>query len=241
MSMTAVFVQVDADELRKIEANPALAEALFHSGPAMPMVFGELSKKMEERVRASGPQLLAATLGNLDPRLREQLEARLGGTAQQFAAGQGGEALLKVMQERRERAMGVMQTASKQRPKLSLAKEWHGLHYLLCGEVESGESILSKAVLGGKILGDDDEGFSGYGPARFLEPREVVALHEALSQPDLESEARGRFDAAKMNKLQIYPGWRAEDVDELLTSFHNLREFYANATTGGKAIVTCLM
>ena len=241
MSMTAEFVQVDADELAKIEANPALAEALFHSGPAMPMVFGELSKKMEERVRTSGPQLLAATLGNLDPRLRQQLEARLGGTTQQFAAGQGGEAVLKVMQERRERAMGMMQAASKQRTKLSLDKNWHGLHYLLCGEVEPGASILSTAVLGGKPLGDDDEGFSGYGPARCFNPSEVAALHEALSRATLESEARARFDAAEMNKLQIYPGWRAADADELIAALQSLQDFYASAAAGSNAIVTCLV
>jgi hypothetical protein len=239
--MTAVFVQVDSDELPKIEAKPSLAEALFPAGPAMPMVFGELSKKMEERIRTSGPQLLAATLGSLDPRIRGQLEARLGGTTQQFAAGQGGEALLKVMQERRERTMGMMQAANTQCPKLSLEKEWHGLHYLLCGEVEPGASILSKAVLGGKILGEDDEGFSDYGPARCFNTHEVAALHEALNAPNVESEARARFDAAKMNKLQIYPGWRAGDDDQLISALQNLRDFYASAVNGGKAIVTCLV
>lgn len=241
MSMTAVFIQVDGDELAKIMANPSLAEALFHTGPAMPMVFGELSKKMEERVRTAGPQMLASALANLDPRVREQLEARLGGTTQQFAAGEGGQALLKVMQERRERAMGMMQTASKQRPRLSLEKEWHGVHYMLCGEVEPGASLPSKAVLGGKPLGDNDEGFSGYGPARFFNPQEVAAIEEALNQPQMESEASARFDAAQMNKLEIYPGWREGDVEVLMSSIRSLRDFYASAAASGKAIVTCLV
>jgi hypothetical protein len=241
MSMTAVFIQVDPDELAKIETNPSLAEALFQTGPAVPVVFGELSKKMEERVRTSGPQLMASALANLDPRIREQLEARLGGTTQQFAAGKGGEALLKAMQARRERAMGMTQTASKTRPTLSLEKEWHGVHYLLCGELEAGASVLSKAVLGGKPLGDDDEGFSGYGPARFLAPSEVVQIYEALSRADLESQASARFDAAQMNKLQIYPGWRPGDAEALIISLQSLREFYKDAATNGKAIVTCLV
>ena len=241
MSMSAVFIQVDADELVKIEANPALAEALFQTGSSMPMVFGELSKKMEERVRTAGPQMLAGPLANLDPRIRQQLEAQLGGTAQQFAAGQGGEALLKVMKERRERAMGMMQAASKSRERMSLEKEWHGVHYLLCGEVESGAALLSKAVLGGMPLGDDDEGFSGYGPARSFSPQEVAALHKALSQPDVETEARARFDAARMSDLQIYPGWRAGDADALMDSLQSLRDFYASAAARGDAIVTCLV
>ena len=241
MSMTAVFIQVDADELAKIEAKPSLAEALFQTGPAMPLVFGELSKKMEERVRTSGPKLMASALANLDPRIREQLEARLGGTTQQFASGEGGEALLKAMQQRRERAMGMMQPAGKKRPTLSLEKEWHGVHYLLCGEVEPGKSLLSSAVMGGKPLGDDDEGFSGYGPARFFNPQQVSSLHEALSRPEMEAEASARFDAARMNSLHIYPGWRSSDAEVLLASMRNLRDFYATAAANGNAVVTCLV
>jgi hypothetical protein len=241
MSMSAVFVQVDADELAKIEANPALAEALFQSAAAMPTVFGELSEKMEERVRTAGPQILAGVLSNLHPKTRQQLETRLGGTTQQFATGEGGEALLKVMQQRRERAMEMMRTAGKERPRLSLEKEWHGVHYLLCGEVEPGASLASKAVLGGKPLGDDDEGFSGYGPARFFNPSEVAALTETLSRPEMESEASARFDPAKMNKLKIYPGWRAADAEVLMLSVRSLRDFYASAAAGKNAIVTCLV
>jgi len=242
MSMNAVFIQVDPDELSRIEVNPALAEPLFQADFASPMAaFGELSKKMEERVRTAGPQLLGQTLANLDPRLREQLEQRLGGTAQQFASGQGGEALLKLMQQRRERAMEMTQAAKKRRPQLSLDKEWHGVHYLLCGEVEPGASLLSKTVLGGKPLGEDDEGFSGYGPARCFSAGEVAELNRALSQPQTESEARARFDADKMNKLQIYPGFRQQDAELLMESLGRLRDFYADAAAKGHAIVTCLV
>ena len=242
MSMNAVFVQVDPEELARIEANPALAEPLFQPGFVSPMAkFGELSKQMEERIRTAGPQLFGQTLANLDPRIRQQLEQRLGATTQQFASGQGGEELLKMMQQRRERAMEMMQTAQKKRPQLSLDKEWHGVHYLLCGETEPGDSLLSKTVLGGKPLGDDDEGFSGYGPARCFNPQEVAQLSEALSRPQVEAEARSRFDAVRMNNLKIYPGWRAQDAEELMNSFRQLRAFYGDAVKNGKAIVTCLV
>jgi hypothetical protein len=243
MSMNAVFVQVDPEELARIEANPALAEPLFQPGFVSPMAkFGELSKQMEERLRTSGPQLLGQALTNLDPRLRAQLEQRLGATAQQFSSGQGGDALLKMMQQRRERAMEMMQSAKQQRPQLSLDKEWHGVHYLLCGKVEPDDSLLSQAVLGGKSLGDeDDEGFSGYGPARFFNAQDVAQLSEALTGPSVETEARARFDPAKMNKLKIYPGFRPEDADSLLESLRQLRDFYTEAAKNGKAIVTCLV
>jgi hypothetical protein len=78
MSMTATFIEVEAAELAKIEADPSLAEGLFQSGHAMPMVFGELAKTMQDRVRAAGPQMFAAALSNLDPRIKKQLEERLG-------------------------------------------------------------------------------------------------------------------------------------------------------------------
>ena len=242
MSMNAVFIQVDSEELARIEANPALAEPLFQPNFASPMAkFGEISKQMEDRVRTAGPQLLGQALANLDPRLREQLEQRLGGTAQQFASGQGGDALLKLMQQRRDRAMQMKQAANKKRPQLSLDKDWHGVHYLLCGKSEPDSSLISKAVLGGTPLGDDDEGFSGYGPARYFTAAEVTQLSEALSAPALESEASTRFDAARMNTLQIYPGFRPQDLESLLESLRHLRNFYADSAKNGNAIVTCLV
>lgn len=242
MSMNAVFIQVAPEELARIEANPALAEPLFQPGFVSPMAkLGDLSKQMEERIRTAGPQLFGQALAGLDPRLRAQLEQRLGASAQQFASGQGGEALLKMMQQRRERAMEMMQTAKKQRPQLSLDKEWHGVHYLLCGEPEPAESLLSQAVLGGKPLGDDDEGFSGYGPARCFSSSEVAQLSEALAQPETEAGAKARFDPAKMNKLQIYPGFRPHDLEPLLDRLRHLRDFYADAAKSGKGIITCLV
>ena len=242
MSMNATFVQVAPEELARIQANPALAEPLFTPDFASPMAkFGDLSKQMEERIRKAGPQLLDQALEKLDPRLRQQLEQRLGGTAQQFGSGQGGDALLKMMQQRRERAVEMSEAAKKTRPQLSLDKDWHGVHYLLCGKPEPDSSQLSKPVLGGTPLGDDDEGFSGYGPARFFTAAEVAQLSAELSAPALESEARARFDPARMKSLQKYPGFRAEDLDSLLESVQQLRDFYADAAKNGNAIVTCLV
>jgi len=242
MSMNAVFIQITPDELARMEKVPALAESLFQPGVASPMAaFGDLSKKMEDRIRAAGPQLLGQALANLDPRTRQQLEERMGATAAQFASGQGGDQLLKIMKERRERAMAVTSTAQKDSPRMSLDKDWHGVHYLLCGELEPDKSVISQAVLGGKPLGDDDEGFSGYGPARFFTAGEVAKLSKAMSDPALEAEARARFDAGKMNALKIYPRFRPEDAEPVLKSLCQLRDFYVDAAKSGNAIVTCLV
>lgn len=240
--MNAVFIQVTSDELARIAKVPALAESLFTPGIASPLAaFGDLSRKMEDRIRAAGPQLLGQAMANLDPSIRQQLEQRMGATAAEFSSGQGGEQLLKMMQERRERAMAMTSTARKDSPRLSLDKGWHGVHYLLCGKPEPDDSLISKAVLGGTSLGDDDEGFSGYGPARFFTAAEVAQLSEALSRPELESEASARFDSSRMNGLKIYPGFRPQDLDSLMDSMRQLRKFYAEAALRRNAIVTCLV
>jgi hypothetical protein len=240
--MTAVFVQVSPEQVSFLEANPSTAEALFQPGGASPLAaMGELSEKMQERMRATGPQMLAKTLASLDPRLRQQLEQKLGATTGQLASGEGGDALLKLIQQRREQALEMKATGQQRLSRLDLDKEWHGVHYLLCGEAEPGETLISNAVLGGKPLGDDDEGFSGYGPARYFSAVEVAELGKVLSSPEIESGARARFDVTMMNKLKIYPGFRPQDSEPLIDRLRQLREFYADAAKNGKAVVTCLV
>jgi hypothetical protein len=153
----------------------------------------------------------------LDPSLQQILGERLGKTPVDLAGVAGTRALL------------------------SLDKAWHGVHYLLCGEAEPGTTLVSQAVLGGAELGDDDEGFSGYGPPRAFTAAQVAELAQALSHPDVESEANARFDAAQMSKLGIYPGWRPSDADWVLDGFRRLRDFYSDAAAKGRAIVTCLV
>jgi len=174
MSMNAMFVQVDEAELSRIQADPSLAETLFASEPLMPPVFTALAKAMQDRVRAAGPQLMADALSRLDPALRRQIEESMGRTTSALASGGGGDAILKLMEGRRARGAGAHTV-------LSLDKAWHGVHYVLCGEVEPGAELLSQVVLGGVELGDD-EGFSGYGPPRYFTAAQVAELGQALSR-----------------------------------------------------------
>lgn len=240
MSMNAMFVQIDAEELARIKADPSLAEALFQDGPMIPPVFAQLNETMQARVRALGPQKLAAALSQLDPRIRQRLEERLGQSAESFSSGQGGDAILKLMQERGARAAGMNKLAGA-RVRLSLDKEWHGVHYVLCGEAAPGSVLLSQAVMGGVVLGDDDEGFSGYGPARLFDPENVIEMSHALTRPELEAEAAARFDAEKMSRLGIYPGWQDSDAEGVMDAFRRLRDFYSDAARNGRGIVTCLV
>jgi hypothetical protein len=245
MSMNATFIQVDAAELARLEADPGLAEGLFESRPLIPPVFANLNRTMQDRVRAAGPNLMAQTLSRMDPAMRQRLEQHLGVTTEALASGAGGEHLLKAMQDRGARLAALSASATAAHERLSLDKAWHGVHYVLCGLVEPGASLESQAVLGGENLGEDDEGFSGYGPARYFTPAQVAELSQALSRPELEAEAAARFDAARMSELEIYPGWDTRlgksDADWVMDAFRRLRAFYAEAASKGRAMVTCLV
>src|SRR5271157_1588998 len=87
MSMNAAFVQVDTAELARFQVDPSLVEALFDNESAvaaMPALFA-LTKTLQDRVRAAGPQMLAGALSRLPPEIRKQLEERLGRSTTELA------------------------------------------------------------------------------------------------------------------------------------------------------------
>jgi hypothetical protein len=93
MSMLAIFVQVDAGLLD----DPSGAERLFM--PELPAGVGFDSEKMRALILERGPQLLAGAI-DLNPSLREMIEERVGATHAALRGGAGGDAVLKLMQER---------------------------------------------------------------------------------------------------------------------------------------------
>jgi hypothetical protein len=228
MSMLATFVQVEPALLD----DPARIERLFM--PELPSVFDP--ERMREAILARGPQLMAAAM-DMHPQLREQIERSLGRTQAALRGGQGGEELFALMRERMgprtaERPEGIHE-------RLDLDKAWHGVHYVLSGTVEPGESLLSRAVLGGTEVGED---FSGYGPARCFTVAQVAELAAALGAVEIEKEVAARFDPQRMAELQVYPfGWSEDDREWVLSAFAGLRNFYANAAAEGRAVVTCLV
>jgi len=240
VSMNATFVQVDDAEIAKFQADPLSVEMLFQEGDSvMPPAFIALHKTMQDRMRAAGPQVLAQAISRLDPRLRQQIEESMARTNAAFAGGAGGDQLLKLMQDRAGRGGSTRPKA--ERAVLSLDKAWHGVHYVLCGEIEAGPALLSQPVLGGVVIGDDNEGFSGYGPARYFTAAKVAELAHELTRPELESEAAARFDSARMSQLKIYPGWRSSDAEWVIENFRRLRDFYGDAAAHQRAIATCLV
>jgi hypothetical protein len=122
---------------------------------------------------------------------------------------------------------------------LSVEKMWQALHYLLTGEASDALAPLGLALLGGAEIGED----LGYGPPRLLEPEQVRAVAQALAALPFEQAFR-RFDPAKMEKLQIYPGvWDEPEEDlreELKHHYEELVAHYAAAARSGDAMLLAI-
>jgi hypothetical protein len=262
--MLAVFVQVEPARLAEIIEDPERITELFDSdesagglsrGPlAQAGPVGETTELLQRT-----PKILEASMAMMDPAMRQRLKERLAAaginTDAMTAGGKGADALLELMRERGQALAAMVGSQQSAKPpedsgkagqgeKISLGKAWHGVHYLLCGDVEPGSAIPSQAVMGGVEVGEDRVEVGedlGYGPARYFEAGEVNQIAQALGSASLEAEMIARFDPAKMTSLGIYPGgWKAGDVDWLMEEFRRLRKFYDDASAAKLAIVTSL-
>jgi uncharacterized protein DUF1877 len=112
------------------------------------------------------------------------------------------------------------------------------VHYLLCGAAEPDSTILGQAVMGGTDIGDD----FGYGEARYFTANQVAETARELRRANLEAEIKARFDPARMSSAGIYPGgWEVTGGEWLMDEFRRLRDFYANASEHGFAVLTCIL
>ena len=136
-----------------------------------------------------------------------------------------------------ERVHDLVYSFDKSPHILSLEKSWHGLHFLMTGEVWAGDPPLNFLTLGGEEVGDIDV---GYGPARILRAPSVVAIHEALNNfPDSNVDSRlipSAFEAA-----QIYPEiWkepRHDLVNEYTRFLQALKSHIQKATDSHQALL----
>lgn len=95
-------------------------------------------------------------------------------------------------------------------------------------------------VLGGTEIGPD----LGYGPRRWFSPAEVVEIDRHLSSLD-DDAVRARFDPQAFEAASVYPFCWDEDPDELwedelVVYLGELRGLYAEAASGGLAVVADL-
>ena len=122
---------------------------------------------------------------------------------------------------------------------LDIDKAWHGIHFLLTGESEECDDLLSQVVMGGTALGPD----VGYGPARYLTPQQVSQLAGVLAKLPSTSLA-ARYAPAEMEEAGIYPDIWQRDGDEaleyLLHYYDKLVDFYHQGAAQGHAVLQYL-
>jgi hypothetical protein len=122
---------------------------------------------------------------------------------------------------------------------LDIGETWHGLQYLLTSTAWEGEAPLDFLVRGGEDVGDIP---SDEGTARVFQLAEVKKLSQTLQGLSLDT-LRRRFDARKMQELDIYPGhWddppEGEDpLGELISYFAELRKFLSQVAQRGYALL----
>jgi hypothetical protein len=124
-------------------------------------------------------------------------------------------------------------------PVLDLDKSWHGIHYLLTGELWGGDGPLADAVLGGDAVGPD----LGYGPARLLRPDRVAAVAQALAEVAQET-LTACFVPAVLTEMGVYPQiWDEgqQALDYLLGNYRRLAAFYERAAREGSAVLLAIL
>jgi hypothetical protein len=124
--------------------------------------------------------------------------------------------------------------------RLDVDKAWHCLHFLLTGTAWEGAPPLDFVATGGREVGEEDV---GYGPARAFTSADVNAIARALEPIDGAELAR-RFDARRMNQLEIYPGgW--DEVDPTSEdsfgyfsgAFDSVRELVLRGSREGRGLL----
>jgi hypothetical protein len=133
---------------------------------------------------------------------------------------------------------GLVQVGTATAQRISLEKAWHGLHYLLTGEVWEGNGPVAFLLAGGENVDDDEE--SGL---RWFSPQEAVQIHQALSAVS-DDKLWSRFDAEQMEELEIYPGIWDEDEQELKEEysmyFQQLKDVVAAAAESGHGLLVTI-
>ena len=117
---------------------------------------------------------------------------------------------------------------------LSLHKSWHCLHFVLTGKSwDAAAPPLGNAIMGGSELPDRGR-VMGYGPARYLTPKQVSEVAAALASFPAEERATA-FNPEVADEQKVYvPN---HEKEELLYFFGLLRDFYQDAAGKGNAVV----
>src|SRR5262245_2438207 len=225
MSMTGNLKQVSPRFLEALKADPSLILAAIDFGNksidteagSFPIP-GHLKKMVDEMPDEQRAQFYAG--------LAEQWKQMMADPRVSFVMKSGKERSAKGDLSLRNAGFTSDDTVRG----INIDKAWHGLHYLLCGQVEADSSPLGSAILGGQEIGED----LGYGPARHLSPKEVGTVASALATLT-DEELRSRYNADRMNELELYAGgWDDEqNIDWLLDAAKEVQRYYNEAAQRG--------
>ena len=154
---------------------------------------------------------------------------------------------LKELEENAELLEELME--SEDNTNLDIDKSWDGVHYLLTGRRFDGKTELANVILGGEILGGEenaDEFDVGYGPPMYILEDEVKSIAKILEKSDL-AEIKKRFEPTKFAKLNIYPfddndisRVTEQDLDYFMSYLKDVINFYQVASVNNEVIVKTL-
>ena len=114
-------------------------------------------------------------------------------------------------------------------------KLWHGIHFLLTGTPSEAPPPLGLVVLGGQECGAD----TGYGPPRFLEPRQVREVATALDHFPVDDVA-AKYRPADLDAVKVYPSNWVQVPGRLREAVGALKDviaFYREAAEQGKVVI----
>lgn len=128
---------------------------------------------------------------------------------------------------------------------LTLDESWHAIHFMLTGQVWEFDTELGRVILGGYLIGEDNNGnFDiGMGPATYVAADEVKVLAEKLAALDIEKQ-KANFSLSMFNGNDIYgfsDGDRAKYIykkeDYIFEHLKSLIEYFQDAAARGQIII----
>ena len=122
---------------------------------------------------------------------------------------------------------------------IDIDKSWHAIHFTLNQDQWGGAEPFINVILGGTPVSEEDV---GYGPARYLTPKQVKVVADALNEFG-KSKFVSNFDSDKLNSNDIYPSiWdgTAETLDYVKEYFQVVCDTYAESAKSGKAMLLFL-
>jgi hypothetical protein len=250
MSITAEYRSITADQLTWFKKKPAaLYEHLFpqfglQSSGKQPgknrraNVWSALADFKAFTEAMQNPGSNDALIISKLPSLLSGWRAQLGDEATQALLGN----LLKqhptVAAHLKENPTAA-QPNQEDAHRLNIEKAWEGIHFVLTGNKEPGETSISRAIFGDRVI-PDDLGIMGYGPVRVLTPEQVNECAQELRRaaPELST----KFDSKKLVQAKVYA--MSDDSEELAYLNHHydrLLHFYAEASAQKNAMAAYMV